>query len=154
MIKGADFSEDGLYRYSLWRIWDESKPIIMFVGLNPSTANEETNDATIRRVISMAKRWNFGGVYMMNCFPFISTNPYELIHSGSNDVNDQWLRDISLKCQDIIFAWGAFDIVKETGRDQELTQMFPGAMALVINKDGSPRHPLYVPSSVKPIKWQ
>ncbi|PHM62792.1 DUF1643 domain-containing protein [Xenorhabdus ishibashii] len=42
-------SEDGLYRYDLWRVWDESKPNVMFIGLNPSTADHEINDNTITR---------------------------------------------------------------------------------------------------------
>ena len=47
---GADFSPDRKHRYSLWRIWDRSKPLVMFIGLNPSTANESDNDPTIRSV--------------------------------------------------------------------------------------------------------
>ena len=56
-------------------------------------------------------------------------------------------------CKDIVFAWGNFSIVKETGRDIELAKMFPNAKALIKNKDGSPRHTLYVPSTVELVKW-
>ena len=150
---GALFSEDRKYRYALWRIWDKSKPLIMFIGLNPSTANEAQDDPTIRRIKSMAGKWGYGGVYMMNCFPYVSTNPDDLKDFGNTSLNDQWLHDISELCQEIIFAWGSFDIVKESGMDKALIRMFPHAKALIINKDASPRHPLYVPGDVVPCRY-
>lgn len=151
---GAEFSECRKYRYALWRIWNTEKPKIMFIGLNPSTANEASNDPTIRRVISFAKEWGYGGVYMMNCFPYVSTNPDDLIHIGSNLTNDRWLVKVSKECNEVIFAWGNFKIVKERARDLDLMMMFPDAKALVINKDGSPRHPLYVSSKIIPVKFK
>lgn len=147
---GAEFSECRKYRYALWRIWDESKPMVMFIGLNPSTANETNDDPTIRRVKRFAADWGHGGVYMLNCFPYISTNPNDLRDFGNTSMNDHWLYKIANKCNEVIFAWGSFDVVKELGRDEELSIMFPKAKALTINKNGSPRHPLYVRADILP----
>lgn len=55
MEKNADISECQNYRYSLERVWDQNKPIIGFIGLNPSTADSTEDDATIRRCIQFAK---------------------------------------------------------------------------------------------------
>ena len=126
----------------------------MFVGLNPATTNETADDPTIRRVISLAKIRGYGGVYMLNCFPYVTTNPADLREFGNTDLNNDWLYETAPLCEEIIFAWGSFAVVKELGRDVELTTMFPTAKALIINKDGSPRHPLYVPSSVVPVMWK
>ncbi len=150
---GAEFSECKKYRYMLWRIWDKDKPLIMFVGLNPSTANQVSDDPTIRRVKRFASDWGYGGVYMMNCFPYVSTNPENLRENGKDELNDRCLKMVGKKCEKIIFAWGSFDIVKEMGRDKELKEMFPNAEALIINQDGSPRHPLYVKSNTKPVNY-
>jgi hypothetical protein len=151
---GADFSEDRNYRYSLWRIWDRGKPLVMFIGLNPSKAGELNDDPTIRRVKAIAKNLGYGGVYMMNCFAYISTDPKLLkINPMSKEWNDNMLTIIASRCQDGIFAWGNFDIVKSTGRDLELIEMFPNAKALHINKNGSPKHPLYVRGDVIPVKF-
>jgi len=150
---GAQFSQCRRYRFALWRIWDESKPLIMFIGLNPSTANETEPDPTITRVIGFAKSWGYGGVYMMNCFPFVSTDPDGLNYDGYKDFNDQLLKEIGAKCKEIIFAWGNFKIVREVGRDVELIKMFPQAKALIINKNGSPRHPLYIRGNTTPINY-
>lgn len=151
---GAQFSECRKYRYALWRIWNRELPLVMFVGLNPSTANETDDDPTIRRVKRFAHDWGFGGVYMMNCFPYISTDPDALKDFGNTAANDHWLYKIAEKCEKIVFAWGSFDIVKELGRDVELMGMFPEAEALIINGDGSPRHPLYVKADTVPVKME
>jgi hypothetical protein len=151
---GADFSECRNYRYRLWRIWDTALPKVMFIGLNPSKAGEFNDDPTIRRVVRIAKNLGYGGVYMMNCFAYISTDPKLLkINPMSKEWNDNMLTIIASRCQDVIFAWGNFDIVKSTGRDLELIEMFPNAKALHINKNGSPKHPLYVRGDVIPVKF-
>lgn len=151
---GADFSHDRNYRYALWRIWDRTKPLVMFIGLNPSTANENDNDPTIRSVGRISKNNGYGGFYMMNCFPYITAYP-ELLKR--NPMLDEWnnnmLTVIASKCKDVVFAWGNFDVVKESGRDKELIEMFPRAKALSINKNGSPKHPLYCKSDTLFIKF-
>lgn len=144
---GAEFSECRKYRYALWRIWDEKLPLVMFVGLNPSTANETEVDNTIKSVIRISKSNGFGGFYMMNCFPYVSTDPDQLRDFGNTALNDHWLYQIGAICKEIIFAWGAFKVVKDLGRDIELAGMFPTAKALEILKDGSPKHPLYCKGS-------
>ena len=148
---GAEFSTCRKYRYVLWRIWDKHKPYVMFIGLNPSTAKEYTNDPTIKRVIKIAGHLGFGGVFMCNCYPYISTDPDALKDFGNTALNDAWLYITSFKCQDIYFAWGAFEVAKK--RAVELLGMFPDAKALYINKDGSPKHPLYCKSDIVPVKF-
>lgn len=86
---GAHFSACRKYRYYLWRVWDIQKPIILFIGLNPSTANENMDDNTIRRVKRFAHKWGYGGVYMMNLFAWVTKEPKELLLAkdpvGDND---------------------------------------------------------------------
>jgi hypothetical protein len=147
---GAHFSECRQYRYALWRIWDKQKPAVMFIGLNPSTANELTDDPTIRRVKSLAMNWGFGGVYMTNLFAFVSAYPEDLLKCADaiND-NDQWLINISALSSEVIFAWGNFKEAQE--RAKQVIAMFPNAKALHINKNGSPKHPLYVKGDTVPV---
>lgn len=155
---GADFSEDGKYRYRLWRIWDASMPLVMFIGLNPSTANETDNDPTIKSVCRIAKNNGYGGVYMMNCFPLVSTDParlqevYDLLHEEEDIENMRWLLDVRRKCQDVVFAWGNFKIVEQ--RAKSITGYFKDAKALHVNKNGSPKHPLYCKSDSQLIDFK
>lgn len=150
-LNGAEFSDCGKFRFVLWRIWDESLPKVMFIGLNPSTANATNDDPTIRRVKGIAKELGFGGIYMLNLFPYITPYPSELVITGI-EANDEYLLDHSRICGEIVFAWGAFPAAK--GRAGDVIAMFPNAKALHINKDGSPKHPLYVPKATALIPFQ
>ena len=152
---GAHFSDCRKYRYALWRIWDTSKPFVMFIGLNPSTANETEADPTIKSVMRIAKHNGYGGVYMMNCFAYVSTNPADLRFENNQDMNDFCLNVVANLCKGIVFSWGNFEIVKTTGRFSEIIRMFgEGAMALKQNKNGSPKHPLYCKSDTNFVKFE
>lgn len=158
MNTGAQFSEDRQYRYALWRIWNEDKPLIMFIGLNPSTANERKDDATIRRIIRFTGEWGYGGFYMMNLFAFVTPYPFKLIEAPDPiGLNDMWLENISTFCQSIIFAWGAFgdpkghDIIRN--RAEIVKNRFSNAFCLGKTKNGHPAHPLYLPKETKPIPF-
>ena len=142
---GAEFSECGLYRYKLWRIWDESLPLVMYIGLNPSTANETSNDNTITKLCKISRHNGYGGFYMMNCYTYIATKPEKLIIDLDTNNKNNWLLKMIYEshCKDVVFAWGNFPIVVQNGRDKEMIAMFPKALCLKINKNGSPKHPLY-----------
>lgn len=155
MNSGAQFSEDRKFRYALWRRWDRALPMIMFIGLNPSTADEDTDDATIRSITRICKHNGYGGFYMMNCFPSISTDPKLIQRNEQSEVfNNNLIEMYSKSCDHVIFAWGSFDIVKESGRDKELIKMFPNAKALFVNKNGSPKHPLYCKSNTTFVQYK
>jgi len=155
MTKGAEFSDDMLYRYALWRVWNEDKPLVMFIGLNPSKANALKDDATIRRVTRFAYDAGYGGFYMMNLFALVATKPAELkkCKDPLKD-NDVWLDTIARKCARIVFAWGAFKAAKERG--PAVAKRFPGAYCLHVTNDGSPGHPLFLPanSQLKPFRYE
>jgi len=148
---GAKFSDCGKHRLMLWRIWDESKPLIMFIGLNPSTANATDDDPTIRRVKSMAKSWGYGGVYMLNLFTYISTDPKKLnMSTGNHPDADSYLKDTAYSSAAIVAAWGNFKVM---GRDTEVKKLLSDMQALKINKNGSPKHPLYCPTETKLVDF-
>lgn len=148
---GAEFSKDGCYRYKLWRVWNNLLPIAMVIGLNPSTANADKNDPTINNLIKILSKHSYGGFYMMNCFPIISPHPeivkiYLEDNTGNTDIeqwkNDRYLESVfNHECNEVIFAWGNFKIVKKSGRENELIEMFPDAKCFGKNKNGSPCHP-------------
>lgn len=150
---GAHFSDCKNYRFVLWRIWNVAQPKLMIVGLNPSTANERTNDPTISKVVRIARRWGYGGIFMTNLFPFVSPNPDDLKGRTTDriDENDEWLRYTRTLCQDVMFAWGNFPV---HGRDEVVKKMFPVAICVAINKNGSPKHPLYVPDDTAQVNYQ
>lgn len=71
---GADISADGVYRYHLWRAWGRGDHAV-FVMLNPSTADHETDDMTIRKCCGFARRWDCGGIEVINLYALRATDP-------------------------------------------------------------------------------
>lgn len=115
MIKGAEISKDKKYRYSLTRIWRRAGDKVMFIMLNPSTADNEEDDPTIRRCIRYARDWNYGGLVVCNLFAYRSTDPGILRPMGDKmghdfiigPENDKKIMECSIECDKIIYAWGA-----------------------------------------------
>ena len=93
----AFFSKDRIYRYALWRIWDYDLPKVLFIGLNPSTADEFKNDPTIRRCMRYSYDWGYGGYIMGNIFGYRSTDPRNLkkVKDPIGLDNDFWLKKIT-----------------------------------------------------------
>jgi hypothetical protein len=151
---GAVFSDDRKYRYALYRGWGDIKePKVMYIGLNPSTANEEKNDNTITKLIKISKYNGFGGMYMLNLFAIISAHP-AILKTDPDPIgdNDGWLEKIAPKCEKIVFAWGNFKEAEQ--RAKEVIQMFEDPYCLFINKNGSPKHPLYCKDETEIIPYK
>ena len=140
----AQFSSDRKYRYALWRIWNNEKPYVLFIGLNPSTADETEDDPTIRRCIQFAKDWEYGGICMVNLFAFRATDPKVIKNSidpiGSE--NDMWLINLSQEAGFTIAAWGTNGSYQN--RDKEVMELLPHIWCLGTTKNGFPKHPLYL----------
>jgi hypothetical protein len=147
------FSACREYRYALWRVWDDSKPYVMFIGLNPSTADETQDDPTIRRCIGYSKGWGFGGLCMVNLFAFRATEPANMMSANSpiGSKNDVWIQQFANDAGLIVAAWGNDGTFM--GRSKLVLDMIPDLMCLKINKTGEPAHPLYQPGSAQPKKY-
>ena len=145
----AIFSEDKMFRYELWRWWDKSKPFVMFIGLNPSTADETNDDPTIRRCIGFAQDWGYGGLCMTNLFALRATDPKVMLNfpKSIGPDNDEHLIMVSDKAGKIIAAWGIHG--SHRNRDKEVMAFIPDMFCLGITKNGNPKHPLYIKKDKK-----
>lgn len=148
----AYFSDDNAYRYWLTRVVDPSKEdkIVVFIGLNPSTADAIKDDPTIRRCIRFARDWGYGRLVMLNLFAFRATDPKDMKAEGDpvGPENDWWLRKWIVAADEVVCAWGVHGTHKN--RDLAVLGMIPKPKALGRTKGGQPRHPLYMPIDSKP----
>ncbi len=151
--KGAIFSEDRKYRYVLWRVWRNNPSLRLFIGLNPSTANEIIDDPTITRSIKRANKDGFGGLLMMNLYAFVSTNPNALLEDGDfiGINNNAYLEQMIELANQTVCGWGSFAPVKN--RAPSVLKMIPEPYCLGINKDGQPKHPLYISYDTPIVKY-
>ncbi|MBF6607758.1 MAG: DUF1643 domain-containing protein [Flavobacterium sp.] len=158
VIASAVISECGNYRYSLTRVWDESKPKVMFIMLNPSTADASKDDPTIRRCIAFAKTWGYGGLFVCNLFSFRATNPKDLLKIGNpfGDENIWHTRKLSDEVTTIICAWGNKPILHKLLKNQNPYKLLDFAWLklhyLELSKDGTPKHPLYLKGDRFPVQ--
>lgn len=151
MIRQTLFSPCRTYRYTLWREWIGGEGYAMFVGLNPSTADETQDDPTIRRCIAFAKAWGYSGLCMTNLFAYRATLP-ENMKAAADPVgpeNDAHLMAMADSAGVIVAAWGVHGA--HQGRDAAVLRLLPDLYCLALTKDGHPGHPLYLPKTLRPI---
>jgi hypothetical protein len=146
MKKSAILSSDNIYRYQLSRSWDEEKPKILFIMLNPSTADEFVEDPTIRRIVNYAKDWGYGGVYVGNLYAFRSTDPKGL-NSAEDPVGPENITHIQTLIglvDKVVYAWG-----NERKEPEWLKKIVTNPYCIDISKKGIPKHPLYLKKCLK-----
>jgi hypothetical protein len=140
------------YRFALWRRW-AAGPQVLFVMLNPSTADETEDDPTIRRCIGFARSWGFGGLAVGNLFAFRTPSPV-LLRSAPEPVgknNDNWLLRLLAESELAVAAWGNHG--RFLGRSDAIRATLPMLHILGITSLGEPRHPLYLPAGIEPVRW-
>lgn len=152
--RGAIFNDNRTERYVLWNIWQVHAPLVLFIGLNPSTADECADDPTTKRLYHHACKWGFGGLVVMNCFSTIEKYPKNLKYCGHWATNLLYLDKVEPFCDEVVFMWGRSELVKKLGRDVFFKNRFKNAKQMGSNMDGSPKHPLYLPYSVQLIDFE
>lgn len=153
---GAIFDVSGRYRYSLWRAWSNDSPRIAFVLLNPSTADEQRNDPTIRRCMGFARAWKFGSMDVVNLFAYRATHYRELfkVNDPIGEENNRFLMQAVERCSIIVLGWGTRGTM--LGRDRQVISFLAGrkdVYCLGFTKNGLPRHPLYVRGDTKLVSF-
>ena len=117
LARGAVFSPCRTWRYTLTRVWDMTVPPAMFIGLNPSTADEVNNDPTVRRCLGFAKQWGYGGLIMTNIFAYRATDP-RVMKAAKDPVglkNDVWLKKMGEEAAIVVAAWGVHGAFGDRG---------------------------------------
>lgn len=158
-MSGADFSEDGMYRRLLWRIWDVSLPLMLMIMLNPSKAGRRESDPTVTRQIERGKRNGFGGLLVANAFDVVATYVGDMRRHRAplSPSNNQSILDAAARAERsggmVIAAWGPH--AKHLDRHAQMLDLLVGIKlhALVTTKDGYPGHPLYVSYEAQPFLY-
>ncbi len=155
LSSSATFSACRKYRYTLWRNWGDLflDGYAMFIGLNPSTADETNDDPTIRRCAGYARDWGYAGFCMGNLFALRATSP-AVMKAAKDPIgpdNDRALIGAAESAGVIIAAWGVHGT--HLGRDKEIRRMIPRLNYLKMTKSGHPAHPLYLLRGLRPVPF-
>ncbi|MCA1841748.1 MAG: DUF1643 domain-containing protein [Actinobacteria bacterium] len=151
IIKAARLSADGQYRYELTRQWDGACAVL-WIMLNPSTADAEIDDPTIRRVMNFSRGWGYGWMKVVNLFALRSSDPRALRDHpdpvGPENL-DTLARVIPMALR-VVAAWGAVDrrlMLRRPPVEAMAERAGRPIHCLGTTRSGAPRHPLYVPAS-------
>ena len=149
-LKRATISDCNKYRYELHRTWDKDKKKVLFIMLNPSTADSDNNDLTTIRCMNFAKKWEYGGIMIGNIYPFRAKRPKDLRKWINTDedasfestvINPSYVHKMAYKADLIICAWGCnYKGTPEWIKDIDSKM---GLHYLELCDDGiTPKHPL------------
>jgi hypothetical protein len=161
LSRQAAFSADRRYRWWLQRCWTPEQPKLLFIGLNPSRADAECDDPTLRRLLGFARAWGFGGLEVVNLFARCSSSPAVLRRSSDpvGAENNQWLQRSVAAADALWLGWGNGGAWRQ--RDQQVLDLLAPQLradtpllAVGLTASGQPRHPLYAPAAAQPLRLQ
>ena len=170
----ASFSSDGFYRWWLRRCLGKGEGCLFFLGLNPSRADGQRDDPTLRRLIGFTRQWGYRELLVLNLFARMSPSPAALLRvkdpiGAQNEVIlHHWLAHWSrTPGMDLWCGWGGSGTCR--GRDQQVLtwllgswterlQRYPDAappLCIGHTRGGQPRHPLYASAglTLQPFIW-
>lgn len=163
MQRTAKFSPDKLHRLFLGRTWDQDLSKIVFIGLNPSKADDTQDDNTVRRMIRFTEDWGFGGFYLCNLYTYISTDPklmvkwYQSLSPHKLKLHERenlkFIKSRAEVCSVVVFCWGA-GAPEEDGPQNAIIRTFPEARCFGKTQNGHPKHPLFLPSHLQLTRFR
>ena len=143
----AIISDCSKYRYELHREWDKDKKKVLFIMLNPSTADSYNDDLTTIRCMNFAKKWGYGGIMIGNIYPFRAKRPkdlkkwlegYKYSDFNEHNANIAHVQNMMNQCHLTICAWGC----NHPGIP-EMLEYTSDLFYLELCKDNiTPKHPL------------
>lgn len=150
---GATFSYDRVYRYSLWRRWAPGGSVL-WVLLNPSTADEHNLDPTLRRCFHFTQQWGFTGLWVANLYALRSKTPEDLwkVPDPVGPCNDDIIEELRRRADLVVCGWG--NNARTQRVDEVLRLLGEDVYALRVTVKGQPEHPLYLPTRLEPYRLE
>jgi hypothetical protein len=151
----AVFSDCQQYRYQLREIWDPQQPLVLWLLMNPSVACIDYSDPTLIRTGKFARSWGYGGQLVGNVHAYRATDKNRLLEIADpvGPDNDRMILDMAAQAQTVVLAYGQPPkALRQRGQEVvALLSNHPRLCHLRLANDGTPVHPLYLPSSLIPI---
>jgi hypothetical protein len=159
----ATYDTRRIFRYSLSRFWDEGRPRVCWIMLNPSTATAAFDDPTIARITAFSRAWGYGSLSVVNLFALRAKTPEALLQARDpiGPHNDEIILKASSAAAFVVAAWGNHGTIVNSATDRPRCQEVQSPLTaagvelscLTVTKRGLPGHPLYLPASAKPMPY-
>lgn len=149
------------HRLSLSREWIGTGGTVNWIMLNPSTADWQFDDPTIRKCIGFSRRWGFWRMTVTNLFTFRATDPNDLKvlvqcdYARAVGYADAALIQYSKEADMTVCAWGNHGDIAGRANDV-LCRVIPEGDLYCIGKTkgGNPVHPCRASYTDKPEKFR
>lgn len=163
MSRSAIFSKDNRYRYLLIRRWDNNRPTLRWIMLNPSVANANRDSKTIKRIMQYTEDLGFGSCIVYNLFALVSPSPSALLTADDpvGPDNDAYLAQCMKNALEentpVILAWGnvvrarAWRLLQVLKLLKEYRELGVKLYCLGLTSRMQPRHPLGLPDDEEPV---
>lgn len=157
-FSGAVFDQHRAYRFVLWRFWNDA-PRVLFVGLNPSTADEYSDDPTLKRCCTFAENWGYGGIYLCNLFSYRATEPEDLIVAKAGALHAANIPAITMATKLVVMTIAAWGDGVELDKGWKIVaghikNIISPSMCFGLTQKGNPKHPLYLPGESKLMDYK
>ena len=158
----AVISPCGLYRVRLERVLSDTGIVAAIIGVNPSTADAEKNDATIRKDMGFGRRFGWRKIIKGNKFAFRATD-VKALRTARDPVgpdNDVHLEQIMRDADIVIAAWGPLSKLPDRLRTRwrKVAAIADGVgkplWCFGTAQDGHPRHTLMLSYETPLIEWK
>ena len=150
----ALFSECQQYRYQLREIWDTTKPLVLWLLMNPSVACTAYSDPTLRKTGKFARSWGYGGQLVGNVHAYRATDKNRLLKVPDpvGPENDRMIQEMAAQAKTVVLAYGQPPkALRQRGQEVvTLLSHHKGLCHLRLAQDGTPVHPLYLPETLVP----
>lgn len=153
-IISAVFSECQQYRYQLREIWDPTRPLVLWLLMNPSVACTDHSDPTLRKTGKFARAWGYGGQLVGNVHAYRATDKRRLLEVADpvGPANDRMIQEMAAQAKTVVLAYGQPPKALRPRGQEVVTQLrhHPGLCHLRLAQNGTPVHPLYLPATLRP----
>lgn len=149
----ADVTPCGRWRRSLVRDWTlegETPRTILWIGMNPSTADALSDDPTCAREQGFSRLWGFTRYLKGNVMDWRATFPTDVPLDptlASTETNHTTIAQMAQEASLIVAAWGKLPkslVHLARPAAEVLYRSNTPIVCLGRNGDGSPKHPLYL----------
>lgn len=153
-VVSAVFSECQQYRYQHSEIWDPTRPLVLWLLMNPSVACTDHSDPTLRKTGKFARAWGYGGQLVGNVHAYRATDKRRLLEAADpvGPANDRMIQEMAAQAKTVVLAYGQPPKALRP-RGQEVVALLrhhPRLCHLRLAQDGTPVHPLYLPATLCP----
>lgn len=161
-VKGdAVMSEDGRYRQVMRRWLGETFPdeYILFIGMNPSTADATVDDPTCAREWTFARREGFSAMVKCNVGDYRATDPKMLVAPGVvavSPANIPAILEAAKGAGRVVLCHGKLNKALATAGRELVEALRSSGIELWCfgsNADGSPKHPLYMRADTPLVRF-